>query len=140
VPVVVIDSSFVVAVVVREAASPFAHRMFTSFGADRLIAPLLLHWEFTNVLSRKLKRGEINPLEVEGLVLGFEAFGIELQQPALGTSMIDAVKRAADWGLSGYDAAYLDLALAEGAHLATLDERLAKVATAAGVVVHGPHP
>ncbi len=45
---------------------------------------------------------------------------------------------AREYDLTIYDASYLELALRRGAALATADQRLAKAAKTAGVIVHGP--
>ncbi|MGH9662692.1 MAG: type II toxin-antitoxin system VapC family toxin [Bryobacteraceae bacterium] len=52
---------------------------------------------------------------------------------ALATIFGDAHRLAVEHGLSGYDAAYLEVAIRKGLPLATLDEDLQKAAQAAGV-------
>jgi predicted nucleic acid-binding protein len=51
--------------------------------------------------------------------------------------MTGVVPLAREHKLSAYDAAYLDLAIREGAPLATLDNGLRKAAKAAGVRIYG---
>jgi predicted nucleic acid-binding protein len=50
----------------------------------------------------------------------------------------DVHRLAIEHGLSGYDAAYLELAIRKGLPLATLDEDLQKAAQAAGVDLFQP--
>ena len=45
----------------------------------------------------------------------------------------DVHRLAVDYGLSGYDASYLELAIRKGLPLATLDDQLMRAASASGV-------
>jgi predicted nucleic acid-binding protein len=68
-----------------------------------------------------------------------ELYGLDLHQ-APPSGEMDRLGQLADrHGLSAYDAAFLDLALVEGAALATLDRDLARAGVAEGLTVLSPY-
>lgn len=95
--------------------------------SGRLIAPLLLPYELANVCRQKMRR---QPALANAWLERFRALpgvGIEL----LPTDFDALPELAALHGLSAYDAAYLQLALAQRAPLVTLDAKLAQAWTKA---------
>lgn len=135
---VVLDSSFLVAVVIDEALSPFARTTFTSLAGARLIAPLLLNWEFSSVLLKKLRQKDIEWPEAEALASVFERFEVAMDDAPGDAVRLGTITLSRRWTLSAYDAAYLELSLRLGADLATLDEKLTKGALSEGLTVHSP--
>jgi len=96
--------------------------------SGRLIAPLLLPFELANVCRQKMRR---QPSLSAAWLERFRAL------PALAIDFLPAdfdslPELAAHYDLSGYDAAYLQLALAHHAPLVTLDARLARAHERAG--------
>ena len=118
-----VDASAIAAVLFMEpAAQTILPRL-----SGRLIAPLLLPYELANVCRTKMRR---QPSLAATWLERFRALpgtGIEL----LPTDFHELPELAARHGLSAYDAAYLQIALREGAPLLTLDARLAKAYEAA---------
>lgn len=53
----------------------------------------------------------------------------------VGDHVSNVLPLAREYGLSAYDAAYLELSIRQGAPLATLDDRLGKAARRAGVTI-----
>ena len=95
--------------------------------SGRLIAPLLLPYELANVCHQKSRR---QPSLTAAFLERFRTLpdvGIEL----LPTDFDALPELAAQHGLTAYDAAYLQLALAQRAPLVTLDAKLAQVWTKA---------
>jgi predicted nucleic acid-binding protein len=90
--------------------------------SGRLIAPALLPYELAGVCREKMRR---QPELATAWLERFRAvprLGIELLPSDFGA----LPELAASHGLSAYDAAYLQVALANDAPLVTLDARLAK--------------
>lgn len=111
-------------------ASALAALLFGEPGADeaaarlqdgRLLAPVLLEYEITNVCLNKLRR---EPARRTEILFGFAArTRIKIEYSAVDH---DAVLALADANkLSAYDASYLWLAQVQNAELVTLDKKLA---------------
>jgi predicted nucleic acid-binding protein len=119
------DASAVAAVLFDE---PEAKPVLASITGGRLIAPSLLVYELASVCTTKLVR---HPAEARTILSRYRLFAeldIELTEP----DWQPLPQLALRWALSAYDAAYLHLALENGASLVTLDARLAKAYDKAG--------
>lgn len=101
---------------------------------------MLWWYEVTNVLcvaERKKMLKEVDVQRITGLLSGFP---METDE-ARGFSYIRRLCEVArTYGLSSYDAAYLELAIRIDAQLATLDKELVAAANACGVKTHGGIP
>lgn len=135
---VVIDASVALAVLLDESGTEAARRVAGRWASTRaeLLVPSHFWIEVTNALVRR--GGRTSAAAIEGLVVldGLGARTVEPDRPVLLLA-IDAMER---FGLSAYDAVYLSLAQSTEARLATLDGRLARAATQAGVVVEPGGP
>jgi predicted nucleic acid-binding protein len=89
--------------------------------AGALLGPTLLPYELASVCATKLSRRRADATTILSRYRLFGELDIELIEPNWKTLPASAH----DWGLSAYDAAYLQIALREGAPLVTLDARLA---------------
>jgi len=121
--VTAVDASAIAAVLFMEPGSEALLPRLSG----RLIAPLLLPYELANVCHQKSRR---QPSLAAALLERFRALpgiGIDL----LPTDFDALPELAAQHGLTAYDAAYLQLALAQRAPLVTLDAKLAQVWTKA---------
>ena len=115
---IVVDASAVAAVLFDE---PEAEPVLATISGS-LIAPTLLLYELASVCTTKLAR---RPAEAKTILARYALFvqlDIELAEP----DWTALPRLAVDWALSAYDAAYLQLALAQRAPLVTLDARLAR--------------
>src|SRR5215210_7408227 len=113
----VVDASALAAVLFDE---PEAEAILASIQST-LIAPNLLIYELASVCTTKLLRkpGDSN------VILSRYALLSELEITLTQSDWRTLPRLALEWGLSAYDAAYLQLALNESAPLVTLDARLA---------------
>lgn len=132
----VLDNSIVIAWALGEP-SPQAESVIASLAHARAIVPSLWPLEVANALVTAERRGRISEghlLQLRDLIaeLPIEVAG-QTTQRVLG----DVLQLARAHGLSAYDAAYLELAIRCGGALASLDNRLAEAARAAGVAVVG---
>nr|WP_279308132.1 type II toxin-antitoxin system VapC family toxin [Niveispirillum sp. BGYR6] len=105
-------------------------RRMTLSGAH---APILLRYEVTNVLVNAQRRSRIGAAYRQGAVADLEIMPIRYSVPLQSTSMARIAELAVTHGLTGYDAAYLALALDLGLPLASIDKQLLQVATLLGV-------
>lgn len=99
-----------------------------------LIAPSLLWVELRNILIVSERRGRLPAGMAEQILETVEALGIALDHAPSGAVVMDLSRRHR---LSAYDALYLELALRQGAGLASLDAALLKAAQAEGVATCG---
>jgi predicted nucleic acid-binding protein len=116
--VTVVDASAVAAVLFDE---PEAAAILASIAAP-LIAPSLLWYEFASVCTTKLARHPRDSQTILARYALFSQLEIRLTEP----QWQDLPQLALEWGLSAYDACYLQLALRHRAPLVTLDARLAR--------------
>jgi predicted nucleic acid-binding protein len=96
-------------------------------------APRLWAYEIRNSVLMGLRRRRISKTDAEEFLDSLEDLNIRLLDPV----SYDAVFQLAETNaLTVYDAAYLDLAIREGAQLATLDNDLRRAAVKAGVSLY----
>lgn len=119
-PPVVLDCSVLSAVLFHEAAR--AEAMHHMSGKD-LHAPTLLDHEVANVALRKQRQG----LSAESVALGLSVYAAQ-QITLHRTDVARQVELALQYGLSGYDAAYLWLAAELKVPLVTFDAKLGQAA------------
>jgi predicted nucleic acid-binding protein len=119
-------------------ASVFAALVFGEPGSDkarsltrgrRLYAPTLLRYEVAQVATRKATE---TPSAAPIVDKAFAA-GLHVPVKLLEPSWPALVELARTHSLTAYDAAYLQVALALGIRLATLDKRLGQVARELGI-------
>jgi predicted nucleic acid-binding protein len=93
------------------------------------------HWplEVVNSLLIAQRRGRVTGAQVSEFLEDLAALPIRVVPAAPSAQWTAVLSLAQHYGLTAYDAAYLDLAQRAGLALATLDGDLRKAAVAAGV-------
>jgi predicted nucleic acid-binding protein len=115
----VIDASIAVKWVVEENGTPQA---LTLRRRAKLIAPELLVAECANILWKKVQRDELSKEEAYLAARLLQAAEIEI---APTRSLMEAATRiAVELDHPAYDCLYLALAIENGCHFVTADERL----------------
>ena len=126
---IVIDCSVAAAWLLGEDDA--AESLIASGASDGFHVPALWHLELANVLLVALRRKRLTVAEAreaERLAMALPVV-TDQTQPVLGN--LFALGR--EYGLTAYDAAYLELALRRHLPLATFDTALARAARKAGV-------
>lgn len=100
--------------------------------------PVLWLYEVVSVLAKAQRTASITAEKVHGFLEDLRSLDIIVDDESFGHIFGDVHRLAVEHGLSGYDAAYLELAIRKGVPLATLDEDLQKAAPAAGVDLFQP--
>ena len=95
--------------------------------------PVLWLYEVVSVLSKAQRSASITADKVHGFLEDLRSLDIRVEDESFDHIFGDVHRLAIERELSGYDAAYLELAIRKGLPLATLDEDLQKAARAAGV-------
>lgn len=121
--VTVVDASAIAAVLFDEPESP----PVVAAVRGEMLAPELVRYELANICATKLRR---HP-EAAELTLARYRLLAEFRLTTDAPDWANLPMLAMQWNLSGYDAAYLDLALRNHAPLVTLDARLARAWTKA---------
>jgi len=135
---VVIDASFVAAVLLEETHTAFVRAAFDDLAAEDLHAPALLPFELANILRTRTRKGELDNVRRSMLLSYSERLEVEIAAAPEGERMERILAVADRHGLTAYDAAYLEAALRLQADLATLDRSLAAAGRAEGLRVHAP--
>lgn len=102
---------------------------------SQALAPSILLLEAGNVVVRAESRGWISEAEGREYTYLLEHMAIRIDDQPPGAAFGYVVDLARRFDLSTYDAAYLELALREGAPLATLDPRLQEAAEKTGAAI-----
>jgi predicted nucleic acid-binding protein len=97
--------------------------------------PAVWPLEVANALVVAERRKRLSEAESARFLTLVGALAIEIEAAPRLAQMAALLGLARTRGISIYDASYLDLALRRGLPLATLDDRLASAARAAGVAV-----
>ncbi len=130
----VLDSSVTLGAFFEDEQDAYSVAVWQSLTAAQAVVPALWHLEMGNILSRALRAGRISAQALD------DSWQL-LAQVGLHTVPVEGqarhwTQRAADWGLTAYDACYLDTALQQRLPLATKDKQLADAARRIGVPLY----
>ena len=132
----VLDASVAVAWCFEDEATKLTESVLDllSAGAEALV-PAIWPVEVANALLIAERRNRIVLAQVTALLQRIAALPIAVLPIDAPRAFDHILPVARQQSLSGYDAAYLDLALRQGLPLATLDEQLRRAAKTTGVVL-----
>ncbi len=128
----VVDASVSVSWCFPDERTEFSRQVLQAVSQRKSFAPRLWAYEIRNCILLGLRRGRIGREDARAYLDSLCKLDIHLTDPV---SYDDVFHLADACALTFYDAAYLDLALREGAVLATLDERLRAAAAKLGVAL-----
>ena len=132
---VVVDASVALAWCFPDESNEDADSVLLKLKGQTIIVPAVWALEIANVLlvgerQKRLKQPEIS--RFIGLLGGLSVFQ---DSQTVSESVVNILPLAREYGLSAYDAAYLELAIRHNAPMATLDGSLQKAARKAGVPI-----
>ena len=130
----VVDCSMAVAWVLADEDSPAITPVLELVQKTGGVATAVWWAEVRNALIRAERRGRMSLYGTEVALAALDALGIRLDDLPDSAPVLALARR---YGLTVYDAMYLELALRERCPLATLDRQLATAALAAGADVLG---
>jgi predicted nucleic acid-binding protein len=110
-----------------------AQRLLDRLAQDEALVPDLWHLELANALVVAHGRGVVSLAQARDFLARLAPLPIRTDATSAGERREHLFDLAREYGLSVYDAAYLDLALRRGAPLATFDRRLTDARARAGV-------
>lgn len=138
---IVVDASVALAWCFPDEASEYAEAVLGALDGRSILVPSVWPLEITNALVVAERRKRISPPEIRRFVELLEGLTIHENSLPVAGSVSNILPLAREYGLSAYDASYLEVAIRNGAALATLDAGLEKAGRKAGVaILAGPRP
>lgn len=126
----VLDNSVVSGWILDSQATPYTEAVARRLERDRALVPPIWELEFTTVLRTACIRGRLQAQVAQAMVEQVMSLPIDVDREPVRPAEVLAL--ALRFGLSAYDAAYLELALRHQVPIATTDQALADAATASG--------
>ncbi len=132
----VLDNSVVSGWFIQNLATPYSEAIAVRLQDDRAVMPALWELEFSNVLRSACLRKAMTAQAAQSVIAQIVSLPIAVDRHAVPPSELLAL--ALRFGLTTYDAAYLELALRLQLPIATLDAPLREAALASGVGIIAP--
>jgi predicted nucleic acid-binding protein len=127
----VADNSVVLAWFVSSQSTAYSEKMLRRVAREPIHVPVVWPLEFANALRQLERRRKIKPDVKAEILAAVEALGLQGDASPPGQRRL--LDLARQYGLSVYDASYLELAIRLALPLATQDSVLAGAATKAGL-------
>jgi predicted nucleic acid-binding protein len=106
---------------------PYAVAVLKLLENRTALVPSVWPLEVANAFVNAERRGRLQPSRTAELIAEIVKLGIEVDSHTTSQAWKETLTLARRYGLSVYDASYLELAIRESLPLATLDQALAKV-------------
>jgi predicted nucleic acid-binding protein len=134
---VVIDASIASAWCFPDERTDYTKTVFqaVSSSAVESVAPRLWAYEIRNSILMGLRRGRFSKADSEQFLVSLNELNVRLSEPASYDGVFSV---AQEYGLTVYDAAYLDVAMQDRLPLASLDGQLVRAAQKAGIQLFQP--
>ena len=131
----VLDASVAAAWFFEDEAEAYTAAVLESLTDWEAVVPSLWPLEVANVLLVAERRKRCSEAEAVRFVELLESLPITTDDDTARRALNRTYQLAREYGLTSYDAAYLELAMRLGVPLATMDRQLADAATNAGVTI-----
>lgn len=132
----VLDASATVGWCIDNQATEYSEAVGSALGSEDAFAPQLWRIEMTNALRMACKRKVLDLAGAHQFLVTMD--GLPITIDTVQPRPAELFPLALRFGLSAYDAVYLDLALRLRLPIATRDEALREAALASGVGVWQP--
>jgi len=129
----VLDCSITMSWFFDDESDPYSEKVLTSLKENEAIVSSLWHLEVSNAFLAAEKRKRITESKIIHNLHLLESLRIKVQS---SSSMREIYTLARQFGLSSYDASYLDLAMRLGLPLATKDNQLKDSAKKSGIPLY----
>ncbi len=117
----------------KDEADGYADSVLDMLGDSEAIVPSIWPLEVANVLLVAERRKRLTTADSAQFVKLLGELPITIDYESSGRALSEILSVGRHQGLSSYDAAYLELAMREGAPLATRDDRLRRASERCGV-------
>jgi predicted nucleic acid-binding protein len=130
----VLDASIVLTWCFPDEESHKAHEVAERIaGGDRVIVPAFWRHEMLNALLVGEKRKRLTPELTQSFIDDLDRLPVDLDIPSSAVVFNTVQALCRRHSLTGYDAAYLEIAIREKNALATVDQDLRRASAAEGV-------
>jgi predicted nucleic acid-binding protein len=138
----VLDASIAMAWCFEDEATEYADYVLASLMQETAIAPAIWPLEVANALWMGQRRGRMTRERLARILATLRPLPVVIAPASLELALDAVLPLARDYGLTSYDASYIELARREGLALASQDARLRAAAQRCGValVPHQPAP
>jgi predicted nucleic acid-binding protein len=131
----VVDASVALAWALPDESNTYADAVLAAVERDGLRVPELWAREIANGLTVAYLRNRITFADENAFLAALSRLTIESEAASPLKIIREGTEAARRYGLTAYDAAYVDLAAREGLPLTTLDRAMRKAAEQAGITV-----
>ena len=132
---VVVDASVALAWCFPGESSEKADAVLAKLKDQTILVPAVWVLEISNALLVGERQKRLRQPEISRFIGLLGGLSVLQDSQSVSESVVKILPLARDYGLSAYDAAYLELAIRHNAPMATLDGSLQKAARKAGVPI-----
>ena len=131
----VLDNTVTMAWCFTEEATDFTKTLLGRLSdlTDSAVVPALWLYEVANVVELAVRKGRIPGEKALAFLDSLADLPIEVENPSRTQVFVTVRTLAGQYQLTGYDAAYLELAIRHKLPIASLDKALSRAALAAGL-------
>ena len=121
---IVLDASILIARILSEHHPGLSEDLFDLLDTSEIVVPP--HWptEIANALRMNVRRGRMVDADLDSIVGFLARFRVTVTSAIQIADIVPLTAFASEQSLTAYDAAYVKIALAHGAKLATLDRAM----------------
>jgi len=132
----VVDASVALAWALPDETSGYADAVLASVEREGLCVPELWEREIANGLAMAYRRKRVTAADEDAFLFALSLLNIDVEESARAVDAIrNGTATAMRFGLTAYNAAYVDLAARKNLTLATLDSAMRKAAEQSGVAI-----
>lgn len=135
---IVLDANFALSWLFHESADEVSDGVAGEIRRLRFVVPGIWKIEIANALLVAERRKRSTKTDTDAWQIYLARLPVTEDLKTSAFALVDTIDLAREYGLTVYDAAYLELALRESIPLATLDAELKKATKAAGVELFRP--
>jgi predicted nucleic acid-binding protein len=132
---VVVDASTALAWCFPDESSEYADAVLVALEGKTILVPSIWPLEIANAVLVGERTKRLRQPEIQRFTALLEGLSLAQDSQTVGEHIGNVLPLAREYGLSAYDAAYLELSIRHEVPLATLDGKLQKAAQNAGVTV-----
>lgn len=132
---IVVDASTALAWCFPDEASEYADGILVSLEKKTMLVPAVWGLEITNAILVGERKKRLTQPDIKLFLSLIESLSFVEDVQSVGNSVRNVFPLAREYGLTAYDASYLELAIRHGVPLATLDGKLRNAAKQTGVLI-----